>query len=76
MISNGLPKIDASTKITLFADLCRLFAVTFVHMITMDSMKVPIMDIVDVVTMLDSFTAASLAVLMIVVTLNFAAIAD
>jgi len=34
------------------------------------------MDIVDVVTMLDSFTAASLAVLMIVVTLNFAAIAD
>jgi hypothetical protein len=50
-------------------------AVAFVHMIPVNSMKVSIMDIIDVIAVLNGFTTASFPVLMVVVAVDFAGIA-
>lgn len=51
-----------------------LWPIAFIHVVAMDSMEMPIVNIVDMVSMLDAFAAASLTVLMIMMNVDMSAI--
>ncbi len=60
----------------LLANRCHLIAFALVHVISVDSMEVSIMDVVHMISMLDGSTSAVFAVLMVMVVVYSASVAD